>query len=84
MGIKIEAFLGEGEKGTRLKKLLMELKEELKEAIDLQMYEKENEIFHSYGLKATPALVIEGLVKIQGICPSKETILKGLKEVGLG
>jgi thioredoxin-related protein len=83
MGIKLEAFLGRDEKGERLKRLLMEVKEELEETVELSMYEEENELFHSYGLRATPAIVIEGLVKIQGICPSKETVLRGLKEVGL-
>ncbi len=30
------------------------------------------------------ALAIEGLIRIEGICPSRETLLKAFQEVGLG
>ena len=35
------------------------------------------------GLKVVPAMVIEKLVRIEGICPSRETLWKALREFGL-
>jgi hypothetical protein len=35
------------------------------------------------GLKVVPAVVIEKLVRIEGICPSRETLWKALREFGL-
>jgi hypothetical protein len=35
------------------------------------------------GLKIVPALVIEDLIRIEGICPSRETLFKGLCEFGV-
>lgn len=37
----------------------------------------------TWGLKIVPALVIEGLIRIEGICPSRETLFKALREFGL-
>lgn len=83
MRLKIEAFLGEGDKARRLEALLRELESELADRVELFVYHERNNLFESYGLRATPAVVIEGMVKIQGVCPSKETLLRGLTEVGL-
>jgi len=41
------------------------------------------ERMEAQGLKVVPALVIEGLIRIEGICPSRETFLKALKEFGI-
>lgn len=35
------------------------------------------------GLKVVPALVIEGLIRIEGVCPSRDTFLKALREFGI-
>jgi chromosome segregation protein len=35
------------------------------------------------GLKVVPAVVIENLIRIEGICPSRETLWKALREFGL-
>lgn len=39
--------------------------------------------FSELGLGCTPAVVIDELVKIEGVCPSKETLDKALQEVGM-
>lgn len=37
----------------------------------------------TWGLKIVPAMIVEGLIRIEGVCPSRETFLKALEEVGL-
>ena len=39
--------------------------------------------FDEYHLTATPAVVIEEMIKIIGFCPSKETLVRALRESGL-
>ena len=39
--------------------------------------------FNEYGLWCTPAIVIEEMIRIEGVCPSKETLDTALKECGL-
>ncbi len=39
--------------------------------------------FNEYGLWCTPAVVIEEMIRIEGVCPSRETLDSALKEVGL-
>lgn len=39
--------------------------------------------FNEYGLWCTPAIVIEEMIRIEGVCPSRETLDTALKEVGL-
>ena len=41
------------------------------------------ELFESYGLSAAPAVVIGELIKIVGLCPSKESLRSALLKVGL-
>jgi hypothetical protein len=39
--------------------------------------------FEEYGLWCTPAVVINEMIRIEGICPSKETLDAALQEAGL-
>ncbi|MCR4420062.1 MAG: thioredoxin family protein [Clostridia bacterium] len=39
------------------------------------------EKFRAYNLSCTPAIVIEGRLKIEGICPSRETLDRAVREV---
>ena len=39
--------------------------------------------FKEYGLWCTPAVVIDELIRIEGVCPSRETLDAALKEAGL-
>lgn len=39
--------------------------------------------FNEYGLWCTPAIVIDEMIRIEGVCPSKETLDTALKEAGL-
>jgi hypothetical protein len=41
------------------------------------------EKFNEYKLGCTPATVINGKIRIEGICPSRNTLDNALKEAGL-
>ena len=39
--------------------------------------------FEEYGLWCTPAVVINEMIRIEGVCPSRDTLDVALQEVGL-
>ena len=39
--------------------------------------------FNEYGLWCTPAVVINEMIRIEGVCPSRETLDAALQEVGM-
>ena len=39
--------------------------------------------FEEYGLSCVPAVVIEGKIRIEGVCPSAATLTTALREGGL-
>ena len=41
------------------------------------------EKFEEYGLWCTPATVINEMIRIEGVCPSRETLDAALQEAGL-
>ena len=83
--VKIEVFLSipTCSGGVSLSKLLREIEREFGNKIEVATYKGRNELFEKYNLTAAPAVVVEGLVKIMGVCPSKETLISALKEAGL-
>jgi hypothetical protein len=83
--VRIEAFLSMTActNSTSLAELLKEIQEEFGEKVEVITYQGRNEIFDKYNLTALPAVVIEEIVKIVGFCPSKESLVSALIEVGL-
>ena len=83
--LKIEAFLSTPPcpNSLALVGLLHEMVEEYNEKVELITYEGSNETFDHYHLTSTPAVVVEGLIKMMGFCPSKESIVSALQEIGL-
>jgi hypothetical protein len=84
-GLRIEAFLSTPvcANSAELIQLLKEIEIELGESVEVVTYERPNEMSEEYHVTSTPAVVVEGLVKMMGFCPSKESLLSALKEVGL-
>jgi len=39
--------------------------------------------FNEYGLWCTPAVVIDEMIRIEGVCPSRETLDAALQEAGI-
>jgi hypothetical protein len=83
--VKIEAFLSipTCSGGVSLSKLLKEIEEEFGDKIEIVTYKGRNELYEKYNLTAAPAVVVGGLVRIMGVCPSKETMISALREAGL-
>jgi hypothetical protein len=83
--VKIEAFFSTSNefKDIGLSKLLKEIAQEFGDKVEVLSYAGQNDLFNEYCLTATPAVVIEEMIKIMGFCPSKETLVCALREAGL-
>ena len=85
--VQLEAFIGEPPcPGCQeLERLCAELKVSLVEQVHCVLYKGigGKERMAELCLKVVPALVVEGLIRIEGICPSRETLFKALKEFGV-
>jgi len=83
--VKIEVFLSTSNNANDvcLARLLEEIKSEFGDDVEISTHNEQNELFSAYGLAATPAVVIDEMIKITGFCPSKETLVAAFKESGL-
>lgn len=83
--IKIEAFLSipatAGDE--RLRHLLKGLEEKFGEKTKITISSRDDGLFKEYNLTGTPAVVIGEMIKIMGFCPSEESILTALKDLGV-
>lgn len=83
--VKIEAFYSTSNNSNDVSfsRLLEEIKQEFGDKVEIISFQSRNELFNEYYLTATPAVVIEEMIKITGFCPSKDTLVSALKESGL-
>ena len=83
--VKIEVFLSipTCSGGISLSRLLKEIEDEFGDQVEIVTYRGRHELFEEYNLTTAPAVVIGGLVRIMGVCPSKESLISALKEAGL-
>ena len=85
--IKIEAFIGQPPCPgcLELEDLCREMGNRLGERLELRVFKgaEGRERMAVLGLKVVPALLVEGLIRIEGICPSRETFSKALREFGI-
>jgi hypothetical protein len=83
--VKIEVFYSTSNdsKDINVSKLIDEIAQEFGDKVEILSCKGQNELFDEYCLTATPAVVIEEMIKIVGFCPSKETLVSALKESGL-
>lgn len=86
--MKIDIFLSNsefaaGSNDSKLMKLLEEIRGQYGDQIELVTHKKEDELFHEHNITATPAVVIEDLIKIIGVVPSKDSLLYALRATGL-
>ena len=85
MGLKIEAFFSVPPcaNSIALARLLKEIEEEYGNEVEVVRCDGQTGEFARYSLTSTPAVVVEELIKMMGFCPSKESLIAALKEVGL-
>jgi predicted DsbA family dithiol-disulfide isomerase len=69
--------------GRLLLKLIERVKEEYKDRVEVVVYRGENPKLSEYGINASPAVVIDGDIRIIGVCPSEETLKEALREAGV-
>lgn len=83
--VKIEVFLSipTCSGGVSLSKLLEEIEREFGNRVEVITHKGRHELFEKYNLTAAPAVVVGELVRIMGVCPSKETLISALREAGL-
>ena len=83
--VKIEAFLSipACSGGVNLSKLLKEIEDEFGDKVEIITYKGRNELFEKYNLTTAPAVVVGNLVRMMGVCPSKESLIAALREAGL-
>ncbi|MCR4420061.1 MAG: thioredoxin family protein [Clostridia bacterium] len=79
--IKVEAFLGANEASAEVERLLQEVTAEFGEQVELVVYREPNELFDEYSLTLTPAIVVDEMVKIEGFCPSRETVAAAIRNL---
>jgi hypothetical protein len=85
MPIRIEVFTSEPpcSGGRLLLKLIEKIKEEYGDKIEVEIYRGVCQKLEEYGIKASPAIVIDKDIRIIGVCPSEETLKEALREAGL-
>jgi hypothetical protein len=83
--VKVESFLSVPtcSGGVNLTRLLNKIEQEFGDKVEIAAYKGRNELFEKYNLTVAPALIVGGLVRIIGLCPSKESLISALKEAGL-
>jgi predicted DsbA family dithiol-disulfide isomerase len=83
--VKVEVFTSEPpcSGGRLLLKLIERVKEEYKDRVEVEVYRGENPKLSEYGINASPAVVIDGDIRIIGVCPSEETLKEALREAGV-
>ena len=84
MPIRIEVFTSEPpcSGGRLLLKLIEKIKEEYGNKIEVEIYRGVCQKLE-YGIRASPAIVIDKDIRIIGVCPSEETLKEALREAGL-
>jgi len=83
--VKVEAFLSVPacSGGVSLSRLLKEIEDEFGDKVEITVYRGRHELYEKYNLTSAPAVVVGELVRIMGVCPSKETLISALREAGL-
>lgn len=83
--VKIEAFLSTPPTNDDicLSQLLEKLEAELDGKLQIAIYAKDHDHFNGYKLTSIPAVVIGEMIKIVGFCPSEESIISALKDMGV-
>jgi len=83
--VKVEVFVSNPpcSGGRLLLKLVEEIEAEYKDKIRVEIYRGLCEKLREYQIEGSPAIVIDGDIRIIGVCPSKETFKEALREAGI-
>ena len=83
--VKVEVFLSipACSGGLALSRLLEEIERDFGDRVEISIHRGDTEQFRQYGLASAPAVVVGELVRIMGVCPSRETLIAALREAGM-
>ncbi|HPR41777.1 MAG TPA: thioredoxin family protein [Candidatus Methanofastidiosa archaeon] len=83
--IKVEVFasMPPCSGGRLLLKLIESVKDKYAGRVEFIVFQGENEKTEEYGIKVTPAIVVDKDIRIIGVCPSRETLENALFEAGV-
>jgi len=83
--IKVEVFASEPpcSGGRLLLKLIDRVRSDFEDKAEFIVHKGVNEATEAYGLATTPAIIIDGDIRIIGVCPSEETLRNAFFEAGL-
>jgi hypothetical protein len=79
--VKVDVFLSPapGPNDKNLVKFLSEITQESGINATVVFHEEPNELLEEYNITSKPAIVIDGMIKIMGFCPSRESILYAIR-----
>ncbi|MEM2025462.1 MAG: hypothetical protein QXW94_04145 [Desulfurococcaceae archaeon] len=85
MAVKVEVFVSEPpcSGGRLLLRLMDEVKRQCGDMIEVEVHRGPTREAEAYGIKVSPAVVIDCDIRIIGVCPTKATLLEALREAGL-
>ncbi|MEM3577345.1 MAG: thioredoxin family protein [Candidatus Bathyarchaeia archaeon] len=85
MPVKVEVFTSEPpcSGGRLLLKLIEKVRQEYADKIEVEIYRGVCQKLDEYGIRASPAIVIDKDIRIIGVCPSEETLKEALREAGV-
>ena len=85
MALKIEVFtsLPPCSGGRMVLRLMDQIKKEYGDKIEVKVFKGITDEAKEYGLKVSPAIVIDKDVRIIGVCPSKQTLKNAIREAGV-
>jgi len=64
-------------------RLMDQIKKEYGDKIEVKVFKGITDEAKEYGLKVSPAIVIDKDVRIIGVCPSKQTLKNAIREAGV-
>lgn len=85
MPVKVEVFTSEPpcSGGRLLLKLIEKVRQEYADKVEVEIYRGMCQKLDEYGIRASPAVVIDKDIRIIGVCPSEETLKEALREAGV-
>jgi hypothetical protein len=85
MALKIEVFTSQPScsGGRMVLKLIEQIKKDYGNKIEVEVFKGLTEKAKEYGLKVSPAIIIDKDVRIIGVCPSKQTLKNAIREAGV-
>jgi hypothetical protein len=83
--VKVEAFMSNppAPDDIQLTQILERIQTKFGEKMLIIVSGKDDSLFKTYHLTRTPAVVIGEMIKFMGFCPSEESIISAINDLGI-